>query len=332
VELLGDHALARVSPKPWGRQVEDRWVVRRHGARHHRVTEAHVDLRRNPSRAEASLESDAHPLVLGFLGDALPDDARRIEDQPVGLDLVPAHLLDDGHDVLDVVRHLAQKMSLVGRVSETFHVASMSAPFKTKRSACGDRDSRKRKRSMAKYWSNSSNGRPSARASLRRRGRTEATTFVKDWLPETYADQNTPGLDDVCPFGLRSTRHGQKTLLRQEDAAAFDAERTRPVRPPAIQGLLHKARELRCELDGDPDLTQAALAARMGVSRPRVTQLLHLLKLPDEAQEIILGLPPTANGCPITERALRPLLALDDPEAQLEGIRELLGNFVPAGA
>jgi hypothetical protein len=69
----------------------------------------------------------------------------------------------------------------------------------------------------------------------------------------------------------------------------------------------------------------------MGVSRPRVTQLLHLLKLPDEAQEIILGLPPTANGCPITERAIRPLLALDDPQAKVEAIRGLLGDFVPAG-
>ena len=66
----------------------------------------------------------------------------------------------------------------------------------------------------------------------------------------------------------------------------------------------------------------------MDVSRPRVTQILHLLKLPDEAQEIILDLPATANGFPFSERALRPLLALDDPEAQLEAIRELLEHLI----
>ncbi|MFQ5691386.1 MAG: hypothetical protein ACE5HQ_14090, partial [Gemmatimonadota bacterium] len=53
---------------------------------------------------------------------------------------------------------------------------------------------------------------------------------------------------------------------------------------------------------------------------------------PRRNKKIILDLPPTANGCPISERALRPLLALDDPEAQLDAIRELLGDFVPAEA
>ena len=52
--------------------------------------------------------------------------------------------------------------------------------------------------------------------------------------PGTYADQNAPGLKDTYPFGIRRRPHGQKTPLRQEDADAFDAERTRPLRPPAI--------------------------------------------------------------------------------------------------
>ena len=33
-------------------------------------------------------------------------------------------------------------MSLVGRVSETSHIANMSAPFKTNCSPCGDDDNR----------------------------------------------------------------------------------------------------------------------------------------------------------------------------------------------
>jgi len=150
-----------------------------------------------------------------------------------------------------------------------------------------------------------------------------------EWLPDTYADQNAPGLDDVFRFGVRRQPHGRKTLLSQEEAEEFDAERARPLRPPVIQILLQRARGLRAELDADPDLTRAALAARMGVSRPRVTQLLHLLRLPEKAQEVILGLPPTANGCPISERAFRPLLTLDDPEARAEAIQVLLDDSIP---
>ncbi len=70
----------------------------------------------------------------------------------------------------------------------------------------------------------------------------------------------------------------------------------------------------------------------MGVSRRRLTQLLHLLKPPDEAQEIILDLPPIANGCPLSEHSLRALLALDDPETRFQAIRELFGDFAPAEA
>jgi len=48
---------------------------------------------------------------------------------------------------------------------------------------------------------------------------------------------------------------------------------------------------------------------------------------------MILDLPPTANGCPISERALRPLLGLDDPAAQIRAIRALMGAVgSPAGA
>lgn len=57
-----------------------------------------------------------------------------------------------------------------------------------------------------------------------------------------------------------------------------------------------------------------------------------MLELPEEAQEIILALPPTANGCPITERALRPIMALDDGEAQQSAIRGLLGDLARLAA
>lgn len=43
-------------------------------------------------------------------------------------------------------------------------------------------------------------------------------------------------------------------------------------------------------------------------------------------------IPEVNTPVPATERALRPLIALDDPESQLEAIRELLGDFVAVEA
>jgi len=81
-------------------------------------------------------------------------------------------------------------------------------------------------------------------------------------------------------------------------------------RPPSPTAETDLRAEINLPSSGCP-------SAHCTVPRPRITQLLHLLKLPDEAQEIIFDLPPIANGCPISERALRPLLALDDPAAQI---------------
>ena len=59
------------------------------------------------------------------------------------------------------------------------------------------------------------------------------------------------------------------------------------------------------------DIADAARA--IGVTRTRMTQIMHLLLLAPEIQEAILDLPPVTNGRdPISERRLRRIVAEPD--------------------
>ena len=65
------------------------------------------------------------------------------------------------------------------------------------------------------------------------------------------------------------------------------------------------------------DLADAARA--IGVTRARVTQIMNLLLLAPDIQEAILDLPPVTNGHdPVSERALRRIVAEPDWNQQLE--------------
>ncbi len=65
------------------------------------------------------------------------------------------------------------------------------------------------------------------------------------------------------------------------------------------------------------DLADAARA--IGVTRARITQITNLLLLAPEIQEAILVLPPVTNGRdPVSERALRRIVAEPDWNRQLE--------------
>ena len=64
-----------------------------------------------------------------------------------------------------------------------------------------------------------------------------------------------------------------------------------------------------------PDL--ATVARRASLTRARITQILGLLLLAPDIQEAILSLPPFTRGRdPLPERALRPLVAEPDWNAQ----------------
>lgn len=76
----------------------------------------------------------------------------------------------------------------------------------------------------------------------------------------------------------------------------------------------------------------AKIAAREGFSRARVTQIMNLLELPQEIQTGLLNPPARLNIHVFTERKLRNLASLAEPDKQKvtwrKWVRELL-NLAP---
>lgn len=90
-------------------------------------------------------------------------------------------------------------------------------------------------------------------------------------------------------------------------------ERTPPYR---------QARLWRQEMENDARLTRSKIAAREGVSRARVTQIMNLLALPEEIQEFLLNPPAPLQMSDFSERSLRQIVAVGDPGFQLRQWRE----------
>jgi hypothetical protein len=103
-------------------------------------------------------------------------------------------------------------------------------------------------------------------------------------------------------------------------------KRKSPRKPgtPRVTVLLRKATEWRRLLDSGELPSQADIARREGLTRARITQILGLLRLCSEIQEAILSLPKTSRRLAITERALRPIVLLEDSRKQLEAFGQLV--------
>jgi hypothetical protein len=59
-------------------------------------------------------------------------------------------------------------------------------------------------------------------------------------------------------------------------------------------------------------LSRAILARREGVSRARVTQIMHLLELPQEIQDHLLHLNDKRDSSVLTERKLQNIVHLQE--------------------
>jgi hypothetical protein len=83
---------------------------------------------------------------------------------------------------------------------------------------------------------------------------------------------------------------------------------------------IYLAREWRKSLDNGEYTSLADLARHLKVSRARVTQIMNLLKLAPNAVEMVSSLGDPLRSPIISERSLRPLLALKDDQqkAQVE--------------
>ena len=125
------------------------------------------------------------------------------------------------------------------------------------------------------------------------------------------------------------------TLTRRVAAdrvlSAVPPRRGTPKRPqepktPRVAELLRKAIEWQALLKSGEVATQAAISRREGLTRARVTQILGLLRLAPAIQHHILSMPRTV-GCPtITERVLRAITMVDDPQQQLQAFADIVSS------
>jgi len=117
--------------------------------------------------------------------------------------------------------------------------------------------------------------------------------------------------------GTLTRRVSADRVVNVAAKARRPAKPPRQPRTPRVVELLRKAQEWRRQIDEGEVLSQAEIARREGLTRARVTQVLGLLKLAPEIQACILELPNTVRRSAVTEHALRAIIRIDDPPAQV---------------
>jgi hypothetical protein len=83
----------------------------------------------------------------------------------------------------------------------------------------------------------------------------------------------------------------------------------------------HLALQWRHEIESGVVTTRAEIAAREGISRARVTQVMNLLRLPPGIQDELQSPPGPLEIHSFSERRLRSLLSQRDPKTQVDNWR-----------
>jgi hypothetical protein len=107
-------------------------------------------------------------------------------------------------------------------------------------------------------------------------------------------------------------------------AAAKEEESEMP--EPRIHPFL-LAQSWQQQLSQNAGLTKAKKAAREGISRARVTQVMNLLELHAEIQSGLLTPPAPLEIHSFSERSLRVLVACGDEEIQASRWRDLVQDL-----
>jgi hypothetical protein len=87
------------------------------------------------------------------------------------------------------------------------------------------------------------------------------------------------------------------------------------------------AQSWRHEMEGHGTLNKARIAAREGISRVRVSQVMNLLQLPAELQAGLLRPPSPLTIFSFRERRLRALLSRWEKETQTSRRRKLVQDL-----
>jgi hypothetical protein len=107
-----------------------------------------------------------------------------------------------------------------------------------------------------------------------------------------------------------------------EDLSPATEEQSQAQEPRMHPFLL--AQSWRQQMEHDANLNKARIAAREGISRARVTQVMNLLQLPAEIQAGLRSPPAPLDIHSFSERRLRMLVCCGDKEAQTSRWRELV--------
>ncbi len=96
---------------------------------------------------------------------------------------------------------------------------------------------------------------------------------------------------------------------------------------PAATHSIRLALEWRAKMQNDASLTRAKIAAKEGISRPRVTQIMGLLALPEEIQDHLAKLTDPREIRFLSERRLRQIAPLNSNGTWLQEWAGMLKQF-----
>jgi hypothetical protein len=103
-----------------------------------------------------------------------------------------------------------------------------------------------------------------------------------------------------------------------------------PEKPQRIyESPLRKALRYQRLLSDQFIKSQMDIAREFGITRARVSQIMGLLKLPEEIQKTLLGFEDQRAIRYFSERRLRPLLKITEPAKQVEEFSRMMGRVRP---
>jgi hypothetical protein len=115
VKLFRNHGLDGISKKPWAFRAEESGVRDLDGTRGDHITEANVDLKREPGIAKATAERQPDAAVLGSKSNGLPGDGSGVEADAVVLDFDRHAVLHYRDELRDACALAPKEIDVLGR-------------------------------------------------------------------------------------------------------------------------------------------------------------------------------------------------------------------------
>jgi hypothetical protein len=153
---------------------------------------------------------------------------------------------------------------------------------------------------------------------------------VSDADTPVYRDQTVEiALGPKGAFENGNVGAVKRRVVTERVVNAVPAPRSKPKHPrdprtPRVVELLRKAMDWRAQLESGEVVSQAAIARREGITRARVTQVMGLLRLSPTIQHEVLSLPDVVRRPALTERVLRPIAKIGDPNEQMARFQHLI--------